>query len=627
MGNNTYTISKLTYDQLGRVNKKELYAYSILIDVVKYSYNIRGWVKGIDSGAFKETIYYEGAPGSIGKHYNGNIAAIAVKYPTLSNTTTGYIYSYDKMNRLIAGNSAEGEQLADNKNRDREYFSYDQNSNVVDHQNWGYRAGSYTLVQQVRATYEGNRLKTAVNSVLQSPTYNSQFMFTSGVTNSGGYKYVYDRNGNLVQDYNKGISRIEYNCLNLPNTIQMTNGNSIHYSYDALGRRQAKRTITLKAAVNVPMGEVYAATTDEIRMNRRMYYCGENIYAGGLNAIGLFRTLVPDGYIDGNGEWYYQIKDHLGSVRAEVDRGGVQYTTNYYPSGIQHGGHSLNDDYAFTGKELQTSHAVNLYDFEARYYDPIFGFTTMDPLCEKYYGVSPYSYCAGNPVNRIDPDGRETRVAINNDGTYRVIGGELNNDRNIYVYTQDKDGKYTIRGSSIGLTTSTTSFYNSDANNGEGAWAVGCIINPNDKSGDNFLASIILNNPAMFDDYIANAGNGGKYDFKVTNGTDKPINGIDIYRGMPIGQTANGQTVFSSARDIGNITAGYVAGANGMSWGASRIAFDAYQSKVSGKLDMEGLSTRNAEAYGWRMGSNIKNNTPTQKANNLLNSFRSMFIK
>ena len=52
-----------------------------------------------------------------------------------------------------------------------------------------------------------------------------------------------------------------------------------------------------------------------------------------------------------------------------------------------------------------------LYDFEARYYDPIFGFTTMDPLCEKYYGVNPYSYCAGNPVNRIVPDGRDWIVA------------------------------------------------------------------------------------------------------------------------------------------------------------------------------------------------------------------------
>jgi len=26
-------------------------------------------------------------------------------------------------------------------------------------------------------------------------------------------------------------------------------------------------------------------------------------------------------------------------------------------------------------------------------------------MCEKYYSISPYAYCAGNPVNRIDPTG------------------------------------------------------------------------------------------------------------------------------------------------------------------------------------------------------------------------------
>jgi hypothetical protein len=232
-----------------------------------------------------------------------------------------------------------------------------------------------------------------------------------------------------------------------------------------------------------------------------------------------------------------------------------------------------------------------------------------------------------NPIRYIDPDGRETRVAQNEDGTYRVIGGELNKDRNIYVYSQDKDGNYTVKGNSIGISSSTTSFYNSDANDGKGAWAVGSIINPNDQSGDNFLGNIIGNNPPMFNDYIANAGNGERYDFKTTNGTDAPIAGIDEYRGMPIGGTANGQTVYSSARDIGNIAAGYVAGANGMSWNASRIAFDAYQSKVSGRPTIEGISTRNAEYYGWRTGSNIMNNTPTQKANNLLRSIWNWITK
>ena len=49
------------------------------------------------------------------------------------------------------------------------------------------------------------------------------------------------------------------------------------------------------------------------------------------------------------------------------------------------------------------------YDFGARYYTPastaIPRWTTMDPLCEKYYSISPYAYCAGNPVRFVDPNG------------------------------------------------------------------------------------------------------------------------------------------------------------------------------------------------------------------------------
>ena len=53
-------------------------------------------------------------------------------------------------------------------------------------------------------------------------------------------------------------------------------------------------------------------------------------------------------------------------------------------------------------------HGLDWYDYHARQYDAALGqFTTMDPLCEKYYHINPYMYCAGNPVMYVDPDGRD----------------------------------------------------------------------------------------------------------------------------------------------------------------------------------------------------------------------------
>ncbi|MDU1893131.1 MAG: hypothetical protein E6767_20835, partial [Dysgonomonas sp.] len=49
-------------------------------------------------------------------------------------------------------------------------------------------------------------------------------------------------------------------------------------------------------------------------------------------------------------------------------------------------------------------HGVNMYDYSARYKDE-WRFTTVDPLAEKYYSWSPYTYVMNNPLKYIDPTG------------------------------------------------------------------------------------------------------------------------------------------------------------------------------------------------------------------------------
>ncbi|MBQ7852616.1 MAG: hypothetical protein IJ342_07090 [Muribaculaceae bacterium] len=58
-------------------------------------------------------------------------------------------------------------------------------------------------------------------------------------------------------------------------------------------------------------------------------------------------------------------------------------------------------------------------------------------------------------------------------------------------------------------------------------------IDPSDNSGNIFLTKMFTETPSLID-YIDKARTGREYDFKVTNGTPKPIENINKYRGMPV---------------------------------------------------------------------------------------------
>ncbi|MCD8042189.1 MAG: hypothetical protein LUH10_03920 [Tannerellaceae bacterium] len=136
-------------------------------------------------------------------------------------------------------------------------------------------------------------------------------------------------------------------------------------------------------------------------------YTGSKVYENGS----LKRILLDGGYIEG-GTYHFYLTDHLGNVRVVADQNGtVKQTNEYYPFGnlFAESTGSEQQLYKYNGKELDTAQDLNLYDYHARHYDPkIARFTTIDPLAEKYYNISPYAYCFNNPVNVIDPLGLDT---------------------------------------------------------------------------------------------------------------------------------------------------------------------------------------------------------------------------
>ncbi len=86
---------------------------------------------------------------------------------------------------------------------------------------------------------------------------------------------------------------------------------------------------------------------------------------------------------------------------------------------------------------------LDLYDYGARLYDPAAAFwTSPDPLCEKYYNISPYAFCNNNPVTFIDPDGRVIRIPKNQKKIVRYINrlaqGIFDVDKNGYLYLKKK---------------------------------------------------------------------------------------------------------------------------------------------------------------------------------------------
>ena len=100
-------------------------------------------------------------------------------------------------------------------------------------------------------------------------------------------------------------------------------------------------------------------------------------------------------------------------VKGNASQTVIVEESNYYPFGLKHKGYNnvvngREHQYKYNGKEHEEELDLNLYDYHARKFDPALGrFTTIDPHADKYARLTPYNYVYNNPVNAIDPDGKD----------------------------------------------------------------------------------------------------------------------------------------------------------------------------------------------------------------------------
>jgi RHS repeat-associated protein len=84
-------------------------------------------------------------------------------------------------------------------------------------------------------------------------------------------------------------------------------------------------------------------------------------------------------------------------------------------------------NFAFNAKELDEENGM--YYYSARYYAPP-TFISRDPMFEKYPSISPYCYCANNPMKFVDPTGED--VETTEDGL-TVIKNTVSKDDAKYI--------------------------------------------------------------------------------------------------------------------------------------------------------------------------------------------------
>ncbi|HCN48440.1 MAG TPA: sugar-binding protein [Chryseobacterium sp.] len=421
-------LTDMSYNEISQVANKKV---GNNLQSIDYTYNIRGWntlinnPENLNGKLFGYAIRYQNpVTNALLARYNGNISEVDWK-SAVDDKLRRYSYEYDHMNRLLKGIYSEPSVTVPANNAYNERVYYDFNGNITELRRNALIPGvGVQEIDYLSYNYSGNRL-LSVNE--NSAVY-------GGYPEVSGNTIEYDDNGNMTSQADKGILKINYNYLNLPNYITFDPSYILHTSSN--GR------------YNILTNYTYAA--DGRKLEKRHEYGfvgGSKVFRTKINYFDGFQytddvlSFVPtsEGYYDFVKKKYiYHYTDHLGNIRLSYFRNntGIEILeeNNYYPFGMKHEGYNTlggnpSYNYKYNGKELQEN---GMYDYGARFYMADLGrWGVVDPLAEKMTRHSPYNYTFNNPIRFIDPDGKDPGDFINEQG--KLIGNDGKKDGKVYL--------------------------------------------------------------------------------------------------------------------------------------------------------------------------------------------------
>ncbi|WP_438424963.1 RHS repeat domain-containing protein [Aquimarina macrocephali] len=327
--------------------------------------------------------------------YKYNIAEAEWKTAN-DNVERWYTYDYDGFERILSATSSDGNYSVSNIN-------YDKMGNIMSLNRSGWQnTSNYTNLDVLSYTYDsGNKLLSVTDSGNKVYGFKDR-SFTSN-------DYVYDANGNLIEDKNKGLTSVTYNHFNFPTQINVTNPDhdgNVQYVYDANGVKLKKIALD-------------RGTTNILEYNGNFVY--EN---GSLKSI-----THPEGYIeqedDGSFTYVYEHRDIWKNTRITyadnnkddvITAAEIRREQNYYPFGMTWKGvnstirNATNNLKTFQGQELTEDLGLNTHEWRYRISDRSIGrFWQIDPLSEDYTYNATYAFQENKMGIGTELEGLETK--------------------------------------------------------------------------------------------------------------------------------------------------------------------------------------------------------------------------